>query len=451
MVTRRVAINLVVFMIAAVALVVYGILNLFGNPLANPKTATATFPSAGGLHPNFLVSLDGVPVGSVTHLSLHGANGVKVKVEFDPGTHIPNDVQASIIRSSAVGEQRIDLVPVRGGTGPQLKDHATIPVAAQDPVPPDVGKVLDQVNGLLSQIPTGDLNTVVHEAAVGFAGRAADMRSIVDSLTTLSQAYLQHQDSFRQLVTVSPTLLNGLADSGAQLQQGLERTRVLTTLLKNRRFDLVNLIQNLNTLGVVGNNFVVVNRVNLTCILSDLADTTEFLQGANLTNLARGLELNTQFFGLVDKISPKGFAKDLGLGAPTRNDQTWLRVRTLIPPPQPPASRYATPLPVPATKPGAACQNVYGNGVGPVTQGITYTPLYGAQLLAPTAAQAQAPKASQTGPLSVSAATPAYFGASALPAQPAGDATTWLVLLIGMVSVGLLLIAVPYIRYRWRD
>jgi virulence factor Mce-like protein len=448
MISRRTAINLIAFFVAAVLLVLYGIVNLW-DPFGHGRNAYAVFPSAGGLHQKFLVSLDGVPVGEVSGIKLEG-QGVRVTMSFDKGTHIPNDVQASIIRSSAVGEQRIDLSPTDGGDGGTLANHARIPLAPQDAVPPDVGEVLKKVNDLIGQIPTGDLNSLIHEAAVGLRGRAGDLRSIVDSLTTLSNAYLAHQDNFRQLLVTSPTLLNGIASSAAQLQDALVKTETLTKLLANRRFDLVKLLRDLSSLGTVGNDFLLTNRVNLTCVLSDLADTNDFLQGANLANLETGLGLNQQFFGLVDKISPKGFAKDLGLNAPTRNDQTWLRVRTLLPPPQPPASKYDTNLPVPPTKPGAACRNVYGSGVGPVTQGANYQLLYGAQLIPPTNAEAEAPSAARTGPVSAGDATPAVLRAHSHRTTTA-TVSTLLLVLLGLASLGLLLFAVPFVRYRWRS
>jgi virulence factor Mce-like protein len=450
-ISRRIAINLAAFLIVAVLLVLYGIVDLFGNPLEHHRKAVATFPSAGGLHPHFLVSLQGVPVGEITSIKL-GENGVKVSMSFDKGTHVPADVVARVIRSSPVGEQRIDLTTTDGGRG-ELPNGADIPIAKTDAVPPDVGQVLDDVRGLLDNLPTGDLNQLIHETAVGLSGRADDLKSIVDSLTTLSHAYLQHQDSFRQLLATSPTLLNGLADSGAQLQSGLERTHALTQLLANRRYDLVKLFDDLTSLGTVGDSVIQANRTNLTCILSDVADLSQFLQGSTLANLSTGLRLNLQFFGLVDKISPQGYAKDLGLNAPTRDDQTWLRVRTLIPPAQPPAASYSTKLPVSPIKMGAACRNVYGNGAPAVSQ-AGFKPLYGAQVIQPTEADAEAPKAALTGPAGASSATPAAL-ASIQTGAPAPRATSGgadlALLLLGIVTIGLLVIAVPYFRYRWRD
>jgi len=450
-ISRRVAINLTVFLLAAVALVLYGVLTLFGNPLDHPRKAYAVFPNAGGLHPKFQVSLDGVPVGEVSSIALEHNDGVRIGMTFDLGTRIPDDVQARIIRSSAVGEQRVDLTPMRGGHGGRLANGANVPVARQDAVPPDVGQVLTQVTNLLGQLPASDLNNLVHEAAVGFAGRAQDLKSIVDSLTTLSSSYLQHDVNFRQLLNASPTLLNGVASSAADLQQSLDRTRSLTQLLVNRRADLVTLLRNLTTLGDVGNNFLLANRVNLTCVLSDLADTNQWLQGANLTNLQIGLETNLNFFGTVDKIAPKGYAKDLGLGAPTRTDQTWLRVRTLLPPGQPSGAQYTTPLAVPPTKPGAACQNVYGQGVGPVSQGAGYQLLYGAQLVPPTAADSVAPKPNLTGPASAASAIPAALRSPAAPNGDPGGWTQLLVVLSGVALLAAMLVVVPYVRYRWRN
>lgn len=456
MITRRIAINLAAFLIVAVLLVLYGVIDLFGNPLDHHRTASATFPSAGGLHPHFQVSLNGVPVGEVTAIRLD-KGAVKVSMSFDKGTDIPADVHARIIRSSPVGEQRIDLVSAGGTAAGRLGDGAVIPRTDQAPVPPDVGEVLTTVTNLLHQIPTAPLNNLIHEASVGLAGRASDLKTIVSSLTTLSRAYLRHQDTFRQLLATSPTLLNGLADVGNDLQSGLDRTRALTGLLRDRRFDMVKLMRDLSSLGTVGNDFVMANRTNLTCMLSDVGDIAEFMQGANLDNFSKGLSLNQLFFGAIDKIAPVGFAKDLGLGAPTRYNQGWLRVHLLLPPAQPSALRYQVPFTTPPTKPGAGCRNVYGSGAAPVTQGANYRPLYGGKVVAPSAADAEAPKPAHAGPADAATATPARLGSTATAgsrtthAAPAtSDSGTALLVVVGIVALGLLLVAVPYARYRWR-
>ena len=60
MITRRVAVNLAVFLSVAALLVLFGFLDLLGNPLAGRTQLKALFPDASGLSTNFDVTYDGV-------------------------------------------------------------------------------------------------------------------------------------------------------------------------------------------------------------------------------------------------------------------------------------------------------------------------------------------------------------------------------------------------------
>ena len=70
MINRRLIINLIAFFVVSFALVVYGIVNLLGNPLQSPTMLTTQFADASGLYSGFEVELNGVPVGTVTSTAL---------------------------------------------------------------------------------------------------------------------------------------------------------------------------------------------------------------------------------------------------------------------------------------------------------------------------------------------------------------------------------------------
>lgn len=459
MISRRILINLVVFFLVAVALVVYGAFTIFGFSLHSPRHEYVNLPAAGGLRSGFTVSLNGVPIGTVSDVKLTD-HGVRATLTIDHGVTIPGDVKARVLRASAVGEQRVDLKPAGDGRGAPLPANSTIPLGP-DPLPPDVSKVIDTVTNLVKQLPTDQLNQLLSETAASFSGRASDVRSIIDSLTRFDQEFLAHQQGFRQLLDTSPSVLDAFTQSAGQLRSALDNTLVLTKLLDARRFDLVKLFEDGTRLAQVGNQVILDNRANLTCLLSDAADFTDFLQGENLANLATGLTLNRQFFGLVNIIAKEGFARDLGLHAPTRDDQLWLRTRLILPPGNPAPSRYINQSPIPATKPGAACTNVYGNGVGPASQPGYKGPLGGSVISPPTAAEAQAPPAALTGPASASRAAPAGLSSSRSaataraavarrPASPLPLSQLLLLVTLGVVAFGLLLVATPYARHRRR-
>jgi len=70
MITRRIIVNLFAFFGVAVLLIVYGLINLLGNPFQSPMQVSALLPNAYGVYSNFSVTLNGVQVGSVRSVSL---------------------------------------------------------------------------------------------------------------------------------------------------------------------------------------------------------------------------------------------------------------------------------------------------------------------------------------------------------------------------------------------
>ena len=140
MINRRIIANLTVFFALSILLVGYGIVTLFGSPFSEQRTLVADLPDAGGLRPGFSASHDGVVVGTVSDVALRSGK-VRVTVELDKGVTVPEGVEARVVRASAVGEQRLDLGSVPGGSQRPLADGADVKVG-EDPIPPDVADVL---------------------------------------------------------------------------------------------------------------------------------------------------------------------------------------------------------------------------------------------------------------------------------------------------------------------
>ena len=416
MISRRTIINLGVFFGLSALLIVYGFVSLVHNPLASERRVLAVLPDTGGLKPGFTVTMRGVPVGAVRSLKLT-QTGVLVTVGLQSGQTVPSDVAARVVRANPLGEQQLELVPEQGGSASPLPDGATVP-AALDPVPPAVGDVVDAANRLFDTIPTKDLSTLIHEAAVALDGRSEDLRSIIESITTISQVQLQYQDAFTSLLNNAPPVLDTVTAVGPQLRQALANTVVLTDILARRSPDLVHLLQSGSALGSLGTDLLDGSGPNLSCLLSDLANVTVNVAApANLANLDRGLLLNQYFFGPIDHIGAIGPLKSLAsAGSPARSDQQWLRTRLVFPLGQPAAVAFIPPRHLPPTKPGGACLSVLGAGVGPATQANAEPPGPAGYVVAPPApTPVGGPVVSAS---DVDAAAPAV-AVTAVPAVPA--------------------------------
>ena len=396
MITKRIVANLIAFAVVSAALVVYGFVDLLGNPLRHPTTVSTVLPTASGLSPNFVVALNGVQVGSVSKVSLV-PQGAKVTMTLDPGTRVPADVEARVVVANALGEQQVDLVPRQGPSGPggsslaadqMLHDGAAIP-AAPDPTPANVGTLVHEATRLLQAIPPGDLNSLLHQSALALQGRAGDLQAINQASALFSEEFLAYQQQFQSLLHNAPPLLDTFTANGSQLRQDLANTAVLAQVLASHRGDLVSLLQQGDTASQLLQALVAQSRPNLGCLVHDLSNLSSNLgSGQNLSNLNTTLVTNQTFFGAVANVAPEGPAKALTAGDTNRNNQEWLRTRLLIPPAQPSAVQYSQPKTLPAVRPGAGCITEFGAGVGPALQAGFKPAGPDARVVPPTAAEA---------------------------------------------------------------
>jgi phospholipid/cholesterol/gamma-HCH transport system substrate-binding protein len=362
---KRLLINLVAFFALSIALVLYGITSLIGNPLRTPTTVESVFTDASGIDPHFGVELNGVDVGSVTGVHL-AKGGALVQMAINPGVTVPNNVTASIDVANDLGEQVIELTP---GTkaAPPIASGAVIPSTGDIPV--DIGAVVTAAVKLLNAIPTGDLNSLLGTLATGLAGEGDNLRTIVASSTEFSKEFLQFQGNFKALLANAPPVLNAVTAVAPQLQQALSNTEVLMAVLAQDRNELDPLFREGASATGLLDQLLVSQGPNLACIFHDAADVvTNLDEPTNLSNLSNTLGLNQLFFGAINDAIQPGAAKQVVSGIPAATNQLMARTRLLIPPQLPMGSAYSSPNTLPDILPGAGCSTELGQGVGPATQ-----------------------------------------------------------------------------------
>ncbi|HWE67958.1 MAG TPA: MCE family protein [Acidimicrobiales bacterium] len=427
MISKRLIANLIAFFVVSAVLVGYGVVNLLGNPLRSSTVLTTEFPDASGLYPNFIVELNGVPVGTVGAISLT-ARGTKITMDIHPGTKVPGDVRSSIQIANDLGEQVVDLIPAHGGTAPALRSGDNVPVSPNQ-IPANVGQVVQAATKLLQAIPAGDLNKLIGELATSLKGRAADLRTIITAGTTFSQEFVAYEKQFTELLANAPTALDTVTAVAPELKDDLANTAALLQVLAEQKTGLDTLFKEGSTAVSQVNQLVTTQSANLGCIFHDAANVLSNLaQPANLTNLSQGLTYNEFFFGAINSVAAPGLAKATTSNGKDIPNQLFLRTRLLIPPVlAPAATTYATPNQIPDILPGAACVTVYGNGVGAATQ-AGFTPADGGHVVAPTAQDAD---------VELNGATP-------VPATPSADVmpgqSQWALLALGGLLVPALLL-----------
>ena len=172
---------------------------------------TADFRDTSGLYPRALVTYRGVQVGRVKSLRLSD-DGVDVTLTVDSNVHIPRGARAEIHSTSAIGEQYVDVVPVRRG-GPFLRGGATIPRADTREMP-QVAPVLDKLNGLLESVPQQQTASLLDDVDTAFGSSASDLREVLDSSSTLVAEATKQVESTKQLIASVQPVLKSQTDLG---------------------------------------------------------------------------------------------------------------------------------------------------------------------------------------------------------------------------------------------
>lgn len=385
--TWRLVLNLVVFTLVAVGLVVYGVVDLLGNPFASSTRVAAVFPNASGIYTNFPVELNGVSVGNVSAVHLV-RKGAEVTMTINPGVAVPSDVVADIGIANDLGEQVVELTPRGGGHVAPLRSGAIVPVAKND-VPVQVGKVVALATRLLRAIPGGRLNQLLSELATGLQGQAGNLRTIVSAGTEFSRQFLRYQHQFEALLANSPPVMNAVTASGSQLTRALVNTEAMVEVFARDKAAVQgDLSSGQAATGVLG-RFTTSQAPDFACLVHDFSQLSANLdEPQNLSNLSQALTLNRYFFGAVTAVAVTGTAKPLASGQAANPHQTVLRTRLLVPPSTEQGDTYPSPVPIPAVKPGAGCSTELGQGVGPATQ-AGFSPAAGGRLDEPTLSDSQ--------------------------------------------------------------
>lgn len=346
----RTLINVTSFMVLSAALVYYGADNLIFQQKEGPALA-AEFTDASGLRPRNDVTLRGVVVGTVSDVALT-ETGVKVDMTLNPGTEVPEGSKAMIVRRSPIGELTIELDP---GQGPPMEDGAVIPVSDTVP-PPDVSTTIEAMADVLHAVPSEDLTTVINELALAVDGRAADLARFSKASAQLPERLLEIRMELESLIENGPKVTSVFADNADVLADDITQTAGLAEILKERRFDLVELYESGGRFSSVAGDFISDEKANLSCLIRD-AGTLNIALIKRLDDLAATLDDNHFFFGAVEQAVQKD-----NVGG------TWFRVQ-LLPHQEPAARSYVPQRGVPDVYPGRGCLSRYGPGVGPAFNG----------------------------------------------------------------------------------
>jgi phospholipid/cholesterol/gamma-HCH transport system substrate-binding protein len=264
---RGIKVRLIAFAILSSLGILYigaSYLGLVDQALGRGYTVHVVLPASGGLYEGSEVTYRGVRIGKVSRMDVNG-RGLRVDLALDDDARVPADAPVYVHNLSVVGEQYVSFEP--GSTkGPMLRDGDTVH-GTKDSVPLGEDVLLQDLNGFVSSLDSGELNTVISELGTMFRDNANPLRSMVDSTQAFVETAAANESATIDLLDDAKTVLQTqqdnaantrsfahdladvtgtLADSDADVRRVLDRAspaaRELTSLMSSLRKTLPPLL-----------------------------------------------------------------------------------------------------------------------------------------------------------------------------------------------------------------
>jgi phospholipid/cholesterol/gamma-HCH transport system substrate-binding protein len=311
--TRRVVLNISVFLLIGLVLGYWAALNVLDLPvITHPYDITAEFASSPGLHPHFQVAYLGVKVGQIKAVDLEPGQA-RVTLEIGHGVKLPVGVLAAASRESPIGEPYVALSPPRGyvNGGPYLRRGYVIGLADTS-VPLSYEDVFQALDRLAAAIPPQALDTLLHELALSLDGRADTLRQLLANTDSLTTTLAQHADQIDQLIGDLTTLTQTLAANRGAIGTSLDNLDAIAATLAQQRSSIDALLGQAPDFAAEVTQIVDQSSGQLGCLLDGLGSVSDVLGSpAQITALEQVLQTAPQLIPLIPKIEATTPAGDM--------------------------------------------------------------------------------------------------------------------------------------------
>jgi phospholipid/cholesterol/gamma-HCH transport system substrate-binding protein len=295
--------QLTVFAVLSVLILTYTVFGLLKVRLTDqPFTVKVQLKNAGGIFEGAEVSYRGVKVGQVKSVELH-TNGVTATLSIGHDTNIPSNAIAHVYDLSAVGEQYVDLTPVRPGP-PYLHGGSEIP-ESRTTTPLETATVLYDLERFVDSINPRDLQIIGTEGAAALQGTGPKLRSILADTTEIVDQLSSSEDAMLHLLHNSAVLLHGAAAHSGAFDRFASSLQALSGTLARSTPTLTSLLQQAEPTTRLINSLIADNGSAITVLLGNLATLSD-IQSARVPGLRSLLVAVPEFGRLAPTIVHDG-------------------------------------------------------------------------------------------------------------------------------------------------
>ena len=224
-----------------------------------PVELTAVFDDVGDLVAGHSVQVADVRVGSIVGIELTDDFQAEVTMKIKDDLELPVGTEAILRTTSLLGEKFIELRPPRDlaglpvRQGPFLEDGQSLADTSQAP---ELEFVAQEAVEVLGGVISSDLSTLIETGSAAFAGRSAELGSVLDSLALVTGTLA---DQTGDIVSI----IDGLDQASATLASGSDRIDALlvnlartTEVLADNRELTLQTLRDLTRLASAQNEIV---------------------------------------------------------------------------------------------------------------------------------------------------------------------------------------------------
>ncbi|MBI2701999.1 MAG: virulence factor Mce family protein [Mycobacterium sp.] len=271
-----------------------GVVTIWNGPGGSGKTTVvAYFQNSNGIFAGDEVRILGVAVGKIDTIEPQPQR-VKITFFFDSKYPVPADAKAVILSPSLVTSRAIQLTPAYTG-GPQLRDHAVIPLE-RTAVPvewDDLRSDLERLTQMLQPTRPGNvsaLGAVINTAADNLRGQGATIRDTLIKLSQAVSAIADHSNDLFSTVRNLSILVSALHSSADLMTQLNQNLASVTGLLADDPDEVGKAVAALADVARDVTGFVAENRETLGSTADKLASVSQVLN-ASLGDIKQALHI----------------------------------------------------------------------------------------------------------------------------------------------------------------
>jgi phospholipid/cholesterol/gamma-HCH transport system substrate-binding protein len=242
-------------------------------------TVQAQLPDVDNIQRNSRVRVGDVTVGSVTNIERQGWHAL-VTMSLKEDVVVPANAVATLGQTSLLGSKHIELLPPPDEAPEgRLRDGSLIPLSSGGAYP-TTERTLAALSLILNGGGIGQIQDVTQALSTAFAGRAHDLRSLIEQLDVFT-AHIEDQTGDIISATESLNSLAGqVADQKPVVDKALASIPDALTVLKDQRQHLADALDSFGKFSAVAADSVNNTKENLVKELQQLGPVLRSLANA---------------------------------------------------------------------------------------------------------------------------------------------------------------------------